>query len=169
MTLLWGSKERFALELGEWSGGLRRVDAWAAGQWLTCDDNMAYIPQLRQSVHHDHARLHSITDSPPPFPGLPPAAVHRQFLANDDEMPEQYWFLHWGPTTDNVIAYLFPSGDHLALTAGFWREEHLRRHPEHVGAVFAAEIEAEELAGILCDAAAGLSVLTWPKELHSNE
>lgn len=40
-------------------------------------------------------------------------------------------------------------GGHLMMTAGFWRDEHLRRHPEHVGAVFVAELEAEELADIL--------------------
>jgi hypothetical protein len=42
------------------------------------------------------------------------------------------------------------------ITVEFWREEHLRRHPEHIGAVFVAEIEAEELGGILRDAAAVL-------------
>lgn len=168
--MLLGSKERFALELGEWSGGLRRVDAWAAGQWLTCDDNMAYVSQLRWSVQHDHARLHSITYSPPPFPGLSPVAVHRQFLADDNGLREHWRFLQWGPTTDNVTAHLFPDGGHLALTLGFWREEHLRLHPEHVGTVFVAEIEAEELTGILHDAAAGLggepTSLTEP---HSTE
>lgn len=46
MTLLLGSKERCALEIGERAEGLRRVDAWMAGQWLTCDDNLAYVPSF---------------------------------------------------------------------------------------------------------------------------
>jgi hypothetical protein len=55
-----------------------------------------------------------------------------------------------------VLAHLFPHGGHPVMTASFWREEHLRRHPEHVGAVFVAEIEADELAGILQRAVAAL-------------
>ena len=75
VTLLLGTKERFALELGEQREGLRRVDTWAAGQWLTCDDDMAYVPQLLLSVQHDCERLDLIEVSPPLFPGLSPAAV----------------------------------------------------------------------------------------------
>lgn len=165
VTLLLGSKERFALELGEWRGGLRRVDAWAAGQWVTCDDNMAYVPQLRWSVQHDRARLDSITDSPRPFPGMSPAAVHRQLLANDNGLRDQWSFLEWGPTTDNVLAHLFCDGNHLVLTVEFWREEHLRLHPEHAKSVFMAEIEAGELTDILENVVAALGRnSTSPKE-----
>jgi hypothetical protein len=148
--------ERFALELGERHEGLRRVDAWVAGQWLTCDDNMAYVPQLQQSVRHDCARLDSIEDSPYPFLGLSPAEVHRRLLADEGELRERWQFLEWGPTTDNVLAHLLPHGNHLVMTVGFCREEHLRRHPEHVGAVFVAEIETEKLADILQGAVAAL-------------
>jgi hypothetical protein len=42
------------------------------------------------------------------------------------------------------------------ITVEFCRKEHLRRHPEHIGAVFVAEIEAGELAGILQNAVAAL-------------
>jgi hypothetical protein len=156
VTLLLGTKERFALELGEQREGLRRVDTWAAGQWLTCDDNMAYVPQLLRSIQDDCERLDSIEVSPPLFPGLSPAAVHRRLLADEGELRERWQFLDWGPTTDNVLAHLLRYGSHLVMTVGFWREEHLRRHPEHMGAVFVADIEAEELAGILQGAVAAL-------------
>lgn len=157
MAHLLGDKSRFAVEVGEWRGGLlRRVDLWAAGQWLTCDDNTAYVTQLRLSMQADCGRLGSIGGSPPPFAGLSPAAVHRQLLTNDDGLQEQWWFLHWGPTTDNVLAYLFPDGDHLAITLEFRREEHLRLHPEHIGAIFVVEIGTEELGRILQNAAAAL-------------
>ena len=46
-------------------------------------------------------------------------------------------------------AHLLRYGSHLMITVGLWRDEHLRRHPEHVGAVFVAELEVEELADIL--------------------
>lgn len=156
LTHLVGSKDRFALELGERSGGLRRVDVWLAGQHLTCDDDMAYVPQLLESLRSDRAGLDSVNRLPPPFPGLPPEAAHRRLQAEDGERREQWWFLRWGPTTDNVVTYLFRDGERLVITAEFWRDEHLQRHPEHAGAVFAAEIPAEELATVLQDAAAAL-------------
>jgi hypothetical protein len=157
VTLLLGSRERFALELGEQREGLRRVDIWAAGQWLTCDDNMAYGPQLQRSIQHDSERLDSIEEQPPLLSVLSPAAVHRRLLADKGELRERSHFLEWGPTTDNVLAHLLRYGGHLIMTVGFWRDEHLRRHPEHVGAVFVAELEAEELAGILQGAVTALS------------
>jgi hypothetical protein len=156
VTLRLGTIERFALELGKQHRGLRRVDVWAAGQWLTCDDNVAYAAQLQQSMRRDLARLGSLNDSPFPFPCLSPAAGHRQLLADEGELREGWQFLEWGPTTDNVLAHLLPDGNHLAITVSFWREEHLRRHPEHAGAVFVTEIAAEELAGILQGAIAAL-------------
>lgn len=157
VTLLLGSKERFALELGEQREDLRRVDTWAAGQWLTCDDNMAYVPQIQRGIQRDYKRLGSIEDSSHLFPGLPPATVHRRLLAEQGEIRERWQFLTWGPTMDNVLAHLLRYGNHLVMTLGFWREEHLRRHPEHMGAVFVAEIEPEELADILQGAVAALN------------
>lgn len=62
----------------------------------------------------------------------------------------------WGPTTDNVVAYLFREEDGLVITLEFWREEHLLSHPEDAGAVFVAEIPSHELIGILEGIAAAL-------------
>ena len=152
MTLLLGSKQRFALELGEERGGSRRVDAWAADQWLTCDDNMAYIPQLRRILGDDLAKVASVRDSPFPFPELLPVAAHRRLLADENGLRERWWYLMWGETTDNVLAHLLPYSDRLVLTVEFWRGEHLHLHPEHAGVVFAAEIAADELLGILQEA-----------------
>lgn len=113
---------------------------WADIRRVVVDGGLAYGPQLRWSVQCDRAWLDSIKDSPPPFPGLPPAVVHRQLLADDDGSRERWWFLQWGPTTDNVLTHLFHDGDHLVITEEFCREDHLRRHPEHIEAVFVAEI-----------------------------
>ena len=90
------------------------------------------------------------------FPGLSPSAVHRQLLADDDGLREQWCFLEWGPTTDNVLAHVFRESGHLVITVEFWRDEHLQRCPEHTGVVFTSEITAEELASILQNAAAVL-------------
>ena len=42
-----------------------------------------------------------------------------------------------------------PRRPRLVITVEFWREEHLRCHPERAGTVFAAKIITEELAGVL--------------------
>lgn len=134
---------------------MRRVDLWAAGQWLTCDDNTVYVPQFR---HHVGLTLDRLPPAAVPFPGLSAAAAHRRLLAEDNELLSEFWFLDgWGPTTDNVISFAFRNGDGLVLTAQFWREDHLREHPEHAGMVFTAEIQVEVLTGILQDLVAALS------------
>nr|WP_238362156.1 hypothetical protein [Actinopolymorpha pittospori] len=157
-----GDKLRFAAEVGGWdSPELRRVDLWAAGQWLTCDDNTAFVPQFRSSVSDTAAWVRSGQGSSPPFAGLPLVATHRRLLAGsgneveDDELRQQFWlFHHWGPTTDNLLAFLFRDGTRLVITFQFWRDEHLVKHPEHAGAVFVVEMEAVEFAATLDDLAA---------------
>jgi hypothetical protein len=122
VALLLGDKSTFAAEVGDPDGpDLRRVDLWVAGQWLTCDDNTVYVPQFRLSVA---GTLDGLNDS-------------------------EHHALSWGPTTDNAQSYLYRDGDNTAITAQFWREDHLRAHPEHAGVVFTAEIPTDELIDIL--------------------
>ncbi|WP_225800273.1 hypothetical protein [Streptomyces sp. NK15101] len=164
MNVVLGDKLRFAAEIGE-PGPLRRVDLWAVGKWLTCDDNMAYGPQFRRDVLDTAAWLRSGEGSPQPFAGLSAEAAHRRLVrstTNDDESEAAYRLhgrfraLLWGPTTDNVLAHLFREEDRLVITLEFWREEHLLSRPEDVGTVFVVEIPADEFVGILEDIAAAL-------------
>lgn len=172
MNVVLGDKLRFAAEVGE-PGPLCRVDLWASGKWLTCDDNMAYVPQFRRDVLDAAAWLRSGEGSPLPFAGLSAEATHRRLTqrAGDDESEAEYQLrgrfrvLLWGPTTDNVTAYLFREEDRLVITLEFWREEHLLSHPEDAGAVFVVEIPAEELIGILEGVTAALDAS--PSESHS--
>jgi hypothetical protein len=144
--------------------GLRRVDLWAAGQWLTRDDNMAYVKAFRLSVQRTAAWLRSGQGSPVPFDGLSPEAAHRRLMLDgegeetdeDGELCGRFRALDWGPTTDNLIVNLFRDGEHLAFTLHFWREEHLLRHPEHVGVVFVVELTVAEFVGVLEDLVAAL-------------
>jgi hypothetical protein len=164
MNVVLGDKSRFGAEVGE-SSPLCRVDLWAAGRRLTCDDNMAYVPQFRRDVLDAVAWLRSGEGSPLPFAGLSAEATHRRLVqrAGDDDEPEadyqlrgRFRVLLWGPTTDNVTAHLFREEDRLVITLSFWREEHLLSHPEDAGAVFTVEIPAKEFVGILEGIAAAL-------------
>jgi hypothetical protein len=151
-----GDKHRFAVEVGGWdSPELRRVDLWAADQWLTCDDNVAYVPQFRGAVRETAVWVRS---GHVPFVGLSPSVTHRRLVAVTVDDEEEYElrrqfqiFDRWGPTTDNLLTFLFRDGDHLVITLQFWRERYLLERPEHVGTVFAVEIQAAEFAGILED------------------
>ncbi|MGW5275321.1 hypothetical protein ACWEQP_22650 [Streptomyces sp. NPDC004044] len=164
MNVVLGDKSRFGAEVGE-PGPLCRVDLWAAGRWLTCDDNMAYVPQFRRDVLDAVAWLRSGEGSPLPFAGLSAEATHRRLVqrAGDDDEPEadyqlrgRFRVLLWGPTTDNVTAHLFREEDRLVITLSFWREDHLLSHPEDAGAVFTVEIPAKEFVGVLEGIAAAL-------------
>ncbi|MEV6220260.1 hypothetical protein ACGFQG_06350 [Nocardia fluminea] len=154
MAVLLGEKNRFAVEVGDRAAGLRRVDMWAADQWLTCDDNMVHVEQFRRVVRKSAVSVRTGHVPQLPFAGLSPVATHRRFgtATVDDrmcELREQYWFLHWGPTTDNLQSFVFRDGAHLVITLQFWREAHLLNHPEHVGRVFEVKSEPTELAEIL--------------------
>jgi hypothetical protein len=164
VAVLLGDKSRLAVEVGDWAGpALRRVDLWAAGQWLTCDDDMAFVRQFRRDVAETAAWLRAGHGEALPFAGLSAAAAHRRLVAGagdeeeDDALRRRFRaFDRWGPTVDNLVAFLFRDGDRLEVTWQFWREEHLLRHPEHAGTVFTLGIGTAELAGLLEDLVAVL-------------
>jgi hypothetical protein len=164
VVVFFGDKRTFAVEVGDWVGSaLRRVDLWVADQWVTCDDNLAFVSQFRIAVRDTALRLRSGQGSSLPFAGLSPVATHRRLLAgierldDDGELGQRSWFFDgWGPTTDNVLAFVFREGDNAVITLQFWREEHLRTRPEHVGMVLTIAIPVGELAGVLEDLAAVL-------------
>ncbi len=138
-----GDTHRFAVELGNTlttDDRLRQVDVWAAGQWLTCVDNVVFVPQFVASVQADLRRLRSGFPPPLPFPAVSPQDTH--VLLDDYEKRCPFTFMGWGPTADNVCANLFRDGDSLVLTCHFWSLG--------VGTeVFVATITADELASIL--------------------
>ena len=68
VTVTLRDKYRFAAEIGDGDHALSRVDLWAAGQWLTCDDNMAFVQQFRRDVLDTHSE---VRDKPIAAIGLP--------------------------------------------------------------------------------------------------
>ena len=150
MSILFGDKLRFAAEVGEFwndSDQFRRVDLWASGRWLTCDDNVVFVPQFCMSVRDTLNWLRSDCDLSRPYGGMSLTETHRRLLEIDDGSREQFWFPLWGPTTDNVSGHVFRDGDSLSITLEFWRETH--KPPEERGEVFVSEMPESEFVGVL--------------------
>ena len=126
---------------------MSRVDLWAAGRRLTCEDNTVFVPQFCMSDCGTLNWLRSGCDLSLPYPGLLPVETHRRLLVEDDGSREPFWFPRWGPTTDNVIGHLFREGERLAIALEFWREMH--QPAQERGEVFLAELPESEFVGVL--------------------
>lgn len=132
MAALFGDRATLAFEVGDpstESAALRRVDHWAAGRWLTCDDNTVFVPQYCRSLE----------------------SALRELRAADDGRFEAHPFMAWGPTTDNVQTRLTIHGAQCELTFAFWRAEHTPA--EEIGVPFRVTLSTaaliERLAGVL--------------------
>lgn len=150
----FGSKSRFAAELGspeESHTGLRRIDLWAANQWLTCNDNQAYLPSFTHYLGRTIEWLRTVGHLPAPLDTLPMIDAHRLLAESCDveshgDVGEHHIFPQLTEITDNVLGYLFRKGSSLVFTFEFWRETH--PHPEDVGKVFAVELSESELLSV---------------------
>ncbi|MGE0878661.1 MAG: hypothetical protein AB7L13_07220 [Acidimicrobiia bacterium] len=82
-----------------------------------------------------------------PPPGQRTASdAHRWCRADTTGLAERYWFMHWGPTTDNLSTHLFRIDDQLVITSQFWRS-HMSIDDRHD--VLVAELSAPELQTVL--------------------
>lgn len=161
----YGERERFAFEIGppDCEGpttGTRRVDVYAAGRWLTCDDNTVYVQQFVYSLEGSIGRLlrnPTFYKSVRPYPELSIEENFRQLLveaeagATGDYAYRDYLFMDWGPTSDNVSSCLFREGETVHIAFSFWRESH--HDPSELDKVFVAELPERELLLILHRAA----------------
>jgi uncharacterized protein (TIGR02996 family) len=147
----FGDRRRFAVEVGEFffpDRHSRRVDLWAGGRWLTCEDNSVHVGQFRGSVESTIRWLRSGPDLALPFPELSPEDNHRRLHEVDDGLRERFWqLLRWGPTTDGLSALLFRRADGFAITFEFRWESHPM--PEERGVVFVAGLPESELMEVL--------------------
>jgi hypothetical protein len=156
----FGDESRFAIEVGEScddTGVLRRVDVWAAGIWLTCDDNIVNVPHFVGCLTH---AVDGLLVDPTyrrlvrPYPELSVEDNSRRLRAEAEEDNTDllaYLFMDWGPTADNVTMLLFREGGTAYLPFAFWRPEHHK--PSQLGQVFVATLPERELALVLHQAA----------------
>lgn len=148
----FGDRARFSMEIGEITPpSMRTVDLWAAGKWLTTDDNTAFLPTFIPLLRSTAARVRRRDITPCPFPERSAEETFELLNADETDLREQFWLLHWGETVDNVTSYAYLDGDDLVIAFGYWRAEH--PFPEDLGKVFVARLPADEFSIILEQAA----------------
>ncbi|SDZ00492.1 hypothetical protein SAMN05421684_2886 [Asanoa ishikariensis] len=123
MLRRFGDRDTFAVEVGDFDGGLRVVDLWAGGRRLTVKDNFAYVPQFCLSMRHTIEDVRGGAVPSCPYPGHSPEENFRLLFMGDEEFREKHWFMHWGPTTDNLTPYAYLQDGELVLVIRFWGEE----------------------------------------------
>jgi hypothetical protein len=117
----FGNRATFAVEIGPPQGlELRMIDLWAGGQWLTRDDNVAFVPFVERAMRATAQQLRQRDLPGCPFPGRAPQEIYR-LLDDDGELRESFWFLQWGEVVDNVSLYAYLDA-HLVLVFQFWRD-----------------------------------------------
>lgn len=161
----YGERERFAFEIGppdreHPTTGTRRVDVYAAGRWLTCDDNSVYVPQFAYALEASIAWLlrdPAFYKFSRPYPELSTEDNLRRLLADVEagvsggHEYRDYSFMNWGPTSDNVSSCLFREGEAVHIAFSFARDTH--HDPAELGKVFVAQLPERELLLILHRAA----------------
>lgn len=148
---VFGDRAAFAIEIGEpVSVGLRVVDMWAAGERLTADDNVAYVPSLGHYLQAAAAQVDQRQIRPIPFPGRSPEEIFRLLEADETDLRERYWFLRWSETLDNVSSYAYLDDD-LVIVFALWRAQSV---PKEFVKVFVARIAPEQFVAVLREAAA---------------
>jgi hypothetical protein len=164
----FGVRSQFAFVIGPRDparpiSGVRDVDVYAAGHWLTCDDSHAYLPHFTQCLMREVSALlddDSRGRFTRPYPELSPADNHRRLRAEardgDNRAHLYHRFMDWGPTSDNVSAHLFVGDGIASIPFSFWRPEHHDR--SELGQVFIAELPERELLRVLHRAAWELAI-----------
>jgi hypothetical protein len=147
MTRCFGDRATFAIEVGEIQPpSLRVVDLWVAGKRLTTDDNSAFVPFFVPALRSSAAQVRRRDIKPCPFPGRTPEEIFRLLHADDTEFREQFWFMQWGETVDNVSKYAYLEDD-LVIVFAFWRASH--PFPADLRKIFIARIPPDEFAAIV--------------------
>lgn len=156
-----GSRSQFAIEIGENQNNetnLRYVDVWAASQLLTVVDNLVYVPQFCGSVSSDLSfllsKLDYIEEFKRPFAEL---TIEDNFQmlngADAGEPPKlfnKYRIMDWGPTSDDVLMFLFIESGVCYLPFMFNHQAH--SETDEASKIFVVEILLGEFLQILHEA-----------------
>jgi hypothetical protein len=154
---LFGDRSTFAIEIGPndpTSPSMRTVDVWIDGRSMCCYDNTAYVPQIQQSIRLEVARVRAGCISPLSNIASDSIQAHKELRSDQTNLPEEFQFMHWGPTTDNLISFLFKRENHLIITSEFWRSTH--RPANEIGLITETRLLQGDLVNTLAQAIEGL-------------
>jgi hypothetical protein len=152
-----GNRARFAFEIGEYRDAqLRRVDIWAGGTRLCVDDNSAYIPQFTTGLACEIKDSYRISDFSKYLHDLSPIEMAAfvcstrdedspNYGIEDDSIYPRYKFLDLGPTTDNLISFLFRDTHTSFFVHSFWRDAWQKGLPRTYQVV---ELDFEEIMSV---------------------
>jgi hypothetical protein len=147
-----GNRATFVVEVADAEPhALRTVAVWAAGKRLTATDNSAFAPSFSRAMRLSAAQARRRDVKPRPLPGLAPEEIFRLLHADQTEFREQFWFMQWGETIDNVAKYAYLDNNDLVIIFAFRRKDH--PFPEDLGKIFVARIAPDEFAVIAEQAA----------------
>lgn len=104
---------------------------------------------MRRDAHR--VRLGDIP--PRPFAGQAPEAVYRLLRADRTGFGQQFWFLRWGETVDNVAAYAYLEGD---LVIVFEHRPTTDPAVANLGKVSVARIPPDDFVAMVDEAADAL-------------
>jgi hypothetical protein len=157
-AMFWfGDPAQFALAVGGRSleaETLRVLDVWVGGSCVTTNDNLVYIPQVQHTLVMEARSLANRPGLAEPFPGRPLVAQHRLLASVDDGSAEQFWFMHWGPTTDNCETFVFRFDSELAITCRNLDEPIIQGVTSRI---LEARVTENELVDLLLNASSALS------------
>lgn len=130
---LIGDKRYFAFEIGDitQTNVLIPIDTWLNNTRLTVDDNMAYLPQYYNDLKNTILRDYTLDKFGDYLEGRSPEEAHgfisstrdegsENCAIEDDQIYPYYRFMDWGPTTDNIMSFMFPVETGLCVTYEFW-------------------------------------------------
>jgi hypothetical protein len=116
---VFGSKDHFAIVVGQFAGHLRTVEIWVNGTNLTSNDALVYLPSFvyaMASTEHRLKKQLNFLKHEGLFLGLGvEEAFHR---VASQEFPDAWAELRvfdWGPTTDDYLCFLLPVHGQLYL------------------------------------------------------
>lgn len=120
MSTIFGSKDLFAVTVGEPSWPIRTVEVWIGGVNLSSFDSSAYLPSFIHSMTKMRDKLKKQLNFLAHESDLGGSCVDGAFLRLASEEFPQAWsdlrVLDFGPTTDDFLCFLLPMQGKLYLT-----------------------------------------------------
>lgn len=159
--MIIGNPKVFAFDVADRSeNGLLVVNIYIGNRSVCSDDCSVFLPSYVNDIEYS---LNALSKND--YEKYASYLVHKSYEGihrfiystrsegaenygiENDEIYPLYSFMDWGPTTDNLVCFVFPHNDELILTYEFWRPEHMPS--SEIGVVESVIISRQELTAVL--------------------